>query len=63
MRYFKSPDNENLMIAVVFDEMLTDKKELYLIVEFTHNLLKNRERYSKIEFDDDEKLDYPNFID
>lgn len=56
VRYFKSPNNENLMIAVVFDEMLTKKKELYLIVEFTHSLLKNRERYEAIEFDDEEKL-------
>lgn len=54
VRYFKSPNNENLMIAVVFDEMLTKKKELYLIVEFTHSLLKNRQRYSNIVFDEDE---------
>lgn len=55
VRYFKSEIDENLMIAVVFNEMLTDKKELYLIVEFTNKLLKNRKRYSKIEFDDDEQ--------
>lgn len=54
-RYFKSPNNENLMIAVVFDDMLSDKKVLYLIVECTHNLLKNRDRYKTIEFDDEEK--------
>jgi hypothetical protein len=55
-RYFKSPNNENLMFVVVFDDMLTDKKVLHLIVEFTNKLLKNRERYGKIEFDDKEKL-------
>ncbi|MGR7813794.1 PD-(D/E)XK nuclease family protein [Lacinutrix undariae] len=54
-RYFKSSNNENLMIVVVFDEMLTKKKELYLIVEFTQSLLKNRERYNSIQFDEDEK--------
>lgn len=55
VRYFKSPNNDNLMIAVVYDDMLTNKKELYLIVEFKHDLLKNRERYDKIPFNDEEK--------
>jgi hypothetical protein len=55
VRYFKSPNTENLMITVVFDKILTDKKELHLIVEFKNNLLKNRKRYSSIKFDKDEQ--------
>lgn len=54
-RYFKSPDNENLMIVVVFDKMLTGEKIFHMVVEFKFNLLKNRERYREINFDDKEK--------
>lgn len=55
-RYFKSPDNENLMIVVVFDKMLTGEKIFHMVVEFKFNLLANRERYQEIDFDDKEKL-------
>ena len=58
LRYYVCKDIENLMITVVFDEVLTKKKSLHLIVEMKHGLLNNRKKYKDI-FSDEEKKQLP----
>lgn len=54
LRYFLSPKNKNLMITIFFENLVTPKKELYIMVELKNNLLKNKEKYKSILFTEDE---------
>jgi hypothetical protein len=56
LRFLLSPKNKNLMITVFFEQLLTSKKELFLMVELKNELLKNKERYSFISFTEQEKI-------
>lgn len=56
LRFLLSPKNKNLMITVFFEQLLTPKKELFLMVELKNELLKNKERYSFISFTEQEKI-------
>ncbi len=49
VRYFQSKIDKNLMIVVVFEDVM-DKNRIFLGVEFKDGCLKNRERYKNIEF-------------
>lgn len=55
LRYYQSRKNNDLMITVVFEELLKDKKRIFLVVELKNTLLKNKESYKKIIFEDNEK--------
>lgn len=54
VRYYLSLFDKNLMIAVVFDEIMTDKK-FYIAVEFMDNCLIDRVKYQAVNFNDSEK--------
>ncbi|MEN2400620.1 PD-(D/E)XK nuclease family protein [Flavobacterium sp. MC2016-06] len=56
LRYFLSPKNKNLMITIFFENLLTPKKELFIMVELKNNLLKNKEQYKSILFTGDEAI-------
>lgn len=55
LRFLLSPRNKNLMVTVVFEDLLIPKKELFLIVELKNDLLLNRERYASLILTDQEK--------
>lgn len=56
LRFLLSPKNKNLMITIVFEDLLTPKKELHLIVELKNDLLKNKEQFKSVSFTEEEKL-------
>lgn len=63
LRYYQSSKNSNLMITVVFNELLKTEKRIFLIIELKNNLLDKRERYQSISFTDEEKqLLHPDFF-
>lgn len=53
--YYVSPKNRNLMITVVYENLLNPKKEMHIAVELQGNLLKDRKMYDQIEFTEEEK--------
>lgn len=55
LRYYQSPRNSNLMFTVVYEELLKPEKRLFLIVELTNELLKDKTRYKTIILSDEEK--------
>lgn len=54
VRYFKSEIDENLMIAVVFEDILKANK-FRIVVELKNDGLKNREKYKNVEFTENEE--------
>lgn len=55
LRYFLSPNNKNLMFTVIYDKLLTDDKELKIIIELQKSALKDKKRYEDISFSIEEK--------
>ncbi|PXY02535.1 hypothetical protein DF185_00120 [Marinifilum breve] len=54
LRYMQSPVNKDLMITVVYGELLNDTEgKLYLIVELRNKLLKKRSQFRQINFSKD----------
>ena len=53
--YYVSPKNRNLMITVVYENLLTDKKEMHIAVEMVGALLKDRTIYNQIDFTEEER--------
>lgn len=53
--YYVSPKNRNLMITVVYENLLKPIKEMHIAVELQGNLLKDRKIYEEIEFTAEEK--------
>ena len=53
VRYYLSQKNRDLMITVIFDEILINKT-LKIIVEFMNSCLVNREKYKEVIFDESE---------
>lgn len=55
-RYYISPNHHNLMLTVVFEQLLDPaKRVLHVVVELKHQALDNREKYKSIEFSEYEK--------
>ncbi|WP_194852328.1 PD-(D/E)XK nuclease family protein [Nonlabens antarcticus] len=56
-RYFVSPNHPNLMIVVVFANMVDENKNgtMHIAVELTNSLLKDREQYRSIKFTPEEE--------
>ena len=52
-RYFQSQVDKNLMIVVVFENMM-EHNTFFMGVEFKDDCLKNRERYKNVAFTDEE---------
>ncbi|AUC23458.1 hypothetical protein BTO15_15705 [Polaribacter sejongensis] len=52
--YLKSKINSNLMITIVFRDLLL-KDEMYIVVEFKGAALKNKAQYNVVEFTAEEK--------
>ena len=55
VRYYVCPANRNLVIAVVFDGLLTPERGMHIAVELQGNALKDRSRYDEILFSQEEK--------
>lgn len=53
--YYVSNQHKDLMITVVYENLLTEKKEMHIAVEMVGNLLKNRTIYNQIEFTEEEQ--------
>lgn len=56
-RYFVSPRHKNLMIVIVFADLLDEskKRQIHIAVELKGDLLRDREQYRSIEFTEKEK--------
>lgn len=54
IRCFVSQKNKDLMFTIGFDYLLTGENKLFLIVEIQNEALKNREKFRKINFTQDE---------
>lgn len=54
--YYVSNKNKNLMITVVYEDLLKPNKEMHIAVEMIGNLLKDRTVFNQIEFTEGEKL-------
>jgi len=49
LRYYRSKKFNELVITVVFEDLLTEKGELYIVVELQHKLIKKiQEKYDEI---------------
>jgi len=49
LRYYRSKKFNELVITIVFEELLTEKGELYIVVELQHKLIKKiQEKYDEI---------------
>ena len=55
LRYFLSPVNTDFMITFVFDGLLTQKKNMFIILEFKGDSLNHKEKFSQIDFTIEEK--------
>lgn len=53
--YYVSQKNSNLMITVVYENLLEIEKSMYIAVEMQGNLLKNRTIYNQIDFTEEEQ--------
>ena len=53
--YYVSSRHKNLMITVVYEDLLTQKQRMYIAVELQGNLLKDRSIYNEIEFTKEEQ--------
>ncbi|WP_026706628.1 PD-(D/E)XK nuclease family protein [Flavobacterium soli] len=53
--YYVSNKHKDLMFTVVYENLLTDEKGMYIAVEMVGNLLKDRTRYNQIDFSEEEK--------
>ncbi|HEY0046923.1 MAG TPA: PD-(D/E)XK nuclease family protein [Flavobacterium sp.] len=51
LRYMQSIKNKNLMFTVLFEKLLEPQRELILIVELKHDLLKSKDLYKSIHAD------------
>ncbi len=52
LRYYRSKKDKNLVITVVFEKLLNEKGELYIIVELQHKSIKKiQEKYDEITRD------------
>jgi hypothetical protein len=54
LRFLLSSKNKNLMITIFFEQLLTSKRELFLMVEMKYDLLKDKEQYKTIQFTEEE---------
>lgn len=52
--YYLSQKNSNLMLTIVYEDLLTAEKSMYIAVEMQGDLLKDRNIYKQIDFTDDE---------
>lgn len=55
LRYFLSPQNNELMITIVYDGLLTADKNMHIMVELKGATLKNKSQYNTIDFSSEEK--------
>lgn len=53
--YYVSNKHKDLMITVVYENLLTEKKEMHIAVEMVGTLLKDRNIYNQIEFTEEEQ--------
>ncbi len=53
--YYPSKQNINLMLTVIYEDLLTEEKSIYIAVEMQGHLLKDRTIYKQIDFSDDER--------
>lgn len=53
--YYISKTNPNLMITVVYEDLLKPNREMHIAVEMEFDLLKDRTLYNKIEFTEEER--------
>lgn len=53
--YYVSKRHKNLMITVVYEKLLTEERTMHIAIEMVGNLLENRNRYTAIEFTEEEK--------
>lgn len=51
--YYVSKKHKDLMFTIIYEDLLTTKRELHIIVELTGDALNNRNQYKKISFDKD----------
>lgn len=54
--YYKSKVDSDLMITVIFGDLLLENKEMYIIVEFKGAALKDKKQYNVVEFTSEEKV-------
>ncbi|PZX10546.1 PD-(D/E)XK nuclease superfamily protein [Breznakibacter xylanolyticus] len=53
--YYVSSRNNNLLYTILFEKLLSPERELMIIVELQNDLLKDREQYKSIDFDNSER--------
>ena len=53
--YYISTTHNDLMFTVVYENLLTEEKGMYIAVEMVGNLLKDRTRYNQIDFTEEER--------
>jgi hypothetical protein len=53
--YYVSNKHKNLMITVVYENLLIEEKRIYIAVEMQGNVLENRSDFNQIEFSVEEK--------
>ncbi len=54
-KYYLCPNQGNLMITVVFKELFNGSQTLLIVVELQNELLLEKEKITKIDFDENEK--------
>lgn len=50
LRYFLSPVNPDFMMTILFNGLLTQKKNIHIILEFKGKALNHKDKYANIEF-------------
>lgn len=53
-RYYVCPEQSNLMITIIFENLFTEKQELLFIVELKNQLIRETEKIRSIPFNDAE---------